>query len=106
MQALRSCVISSWIFVKGLILDNSQVILLFLGATVLHYASAIAYVKWCAPPTFIGFILSPFMTVTPLCVGIRWSITIFGDYLSSIWTFMFLWVSSNIIKRFSKDEIN
>jgi len=91
-------------FVKNFIVDNYQVLLLFFIASVLHYAAAILYVGWCTPPTIIGFLLSPFRTITPMCVGLRWSISVFGDYLSSLWTFAFLFISSHIIKWFGKTE--
>jgi len=81
---------------------NLDFVYLFLMATILHYIAANAYAIWCTPQTIIGFIISPFMTVTPVCATLRWSITIFGDYLASIWTLAFLWVSTSLVKLFCK----
>ena len=64
----------------------------------------IHYVEFITKLRAYGFLLSPFMTVTPVCSTLRWSITIFGDYLASIWTLAFLWISTNIVKRFVKKE--
>jgi hypothetical protein len=84
--------------------SNLDFIYLFLIATVLHFIAANAYANWCAPQTIVGFLMSPFMTVTPVCSALRWSITLFGDYLASIWTLGFLWVSTNLVKRFCKKD--
>lgn len=82
--------------------SNSDFIYLFLMASFLHFIAANAYAKWCTHSSLVGFLLSPFMTVTPVCSTLRWSITIFGDYLASIWTLAFLWISTNVVKRFVK----
>lgn len=88
--------------VKAFIESNLEFVFLFTMATFLHFIAANAYAKWCTPSTLIGFLISPFMTVTPVCVGLRWSITIFGDYLSSFWTTLILWISANLVKMFVK----
>lgn len=86
--------------IKTFIESNLEFVYLFMMATFLHFIAANAYAKWCTPSTFFGFLISPFMTVTPVCSGLRWSITIFGDYLSSFWTTLILWISASMIKMF------
>lgn len=88
--------------VKAFIESNLEFVFLFTMATFLHFIAANAYAKWCTSSTLVGFLISPFMTVTPVCVGLRWSITIFGDYLSSFWTTLVLWISANLVKMFVK----
>ena len=91
--------------VRAFIESNLEFVYLFMIATFLHFIAANAYAKWCTPSTLFGFLISPFMSVTPVCNGLRWSITIFGDYLSSFWTTILLWISANLIKMFkSKTE--
>uniref|UniRef100_A0A6C0HRH3 Uncharacterized protein n=1 Tax=viral metagenome TaxID=1070528 RepID=A0A6C0HRH3_9ZZZZ len=84
--------------------SNLDFVYLFLAATVLHFIAANAYAIWCTPQTVVGFLISPFMTITPVCSILRWSIAVFGDYLASIWTLAFLWVSTNLLKLFCKKE--
>lgn len=92
--------------VTAFLYSNADFIYLFLTATILHYVAANAYAKWCTPSTFIGFLASPFMTVTPVCSTLRWSITVFGDYMSSIWTMAFVYISKNVVVYFVKEKTN
>jgi hypothetical protein len=75
-------------------------------ATILHFIAANAYAKWCTPSSVVGFLVSPFMTVTPVCSTLRWSITVFGDYMSSIWTMVFVFISKNVVLYFVKEKTN
>lgn len=86
--------------------SNLDFIYLFLMATILHFIAANAYAKWCTPSSVVGFLVSPFMTVTPVCSTLRWSITVFGDYMSSIWTMVFVFISKNVVLYFVKEKTN
>jgi hypothetical protein len=45
---------------------------LYLMWILLHYAASQLYIKFCVPYNLMGFIVSPFLTSTPHCQGLRW----------------------------------
>lgn len=92
--------------VGGFIWSILDFVWLFLAATILHYIAANAYARWCTPSTLVGFLVSPFMTITPICSTLRWSIAIFGDYMTSIWIMVFAYISKNAVIYFVKEKTN
>lgn len=63
----------------------------------LHYISSHLYVKFCVPNTIIGFLLSPFMTATPHCQGLRWIITNAANMINNMWVVLGAWICSTIL---------
>ena len=39
---------------------------------LLHYVTAHLYVRYCASPTWYGFMISPFLISAPHCIAMRW----------------------------------
>ena len=62
----------------------------------LHYFSAHLYVKFCVPSTIIGFIMSPFMIMTPHCQGLRWIVYNAANIINNMWILIGAWVYSMI----------
>ena len=61
-----------------------------------HYAAAHAYVKYCTPDTFWGFIMSPVIASTPHCEGLRWIISTGGSNIATMWALAGVWVTSTL----------
>lgn len=71
----------------------SGIYLLWIG---LHYFSAHLYVKFCVPNTIIGFIMSPFMIMTPHCQGLRWIVYNAASIINNMWILIGAWIYSMI----------
>jgi hypothetical protein len=51
----------------------------------------------CVPSSIIGFLLSPFMTATPHCQGLRWIVYNAANMINNMWVFLGAWISSTIL---------
>ena len=60
----------------------------------LHYAASQLYVKLCVPNTIVGFLMSPFMTATPHCQGLRWVIYNAANMINNMWVIFGAWICS------------
>jgi hypothetical protein len=63
----------------------------------LHYFASHLYVKFCVPSTIMGFILSPFMTATPHCQGLRWVVYNAANMINNMWIVCGTWVGSTLL---------
>lgn len=77
------------------ILSVSGVYLLWI---FLHYFASHLYVKLCVPNTVIGFIMSPFMTATPHCHGLRWIVYNAANMINNMWIICGSFICSTILK--------
>jgi hypothetical protein len=73
---------------------------------ILHFASSHLYIRFCVPSTFMGFIISPFMTSSPHCQGLRWIIYNGANTINNMWVILGTWICSYLIQLGSanKDE--
>ena len=62
----------------------------------LHYFSAHLYVKFCVPNSVVGFIMSPFMIMTPHCQGLRWIVYNAANIINHMWILIGAWIYSMI----------
>jgi len=62
----------------------------------LHYFSAHLYIKFCVPDSVIGFIMSPFMIMTPHCQGLRWIVYNAANIINHMWILIGAWIYSMI----------
>ena len=62
----------------------------------LHYFSAHLYIKFCVPNTIIGFMMSPFMIMTPHCQGLRWIVYNAANIINHMWILIGAWIYSMI----------
>jgi len=65
--------------------------------TMLHFFAAHLYIKFCVPFSFIGLVLSPFMTATPHCQGLRWVIINGANMINNMWLIVGSWVCSVLL---------
>ena len=71
----------------------SGIYLLWIG---MHYFSAHLYIKFCVPNTLVGFVMSPFMIMTPHCQGLRWIVYNAADIINHMWILIGTWIYSTI----------
>lgn len=64
----------------------------------LHYFASHLYVKFCVPTTVMGFLLSPFMTATPHCHGLRWIVYNAANVINNMWIVCGTWACSTLLK--------
>ena len=62
----------------------------------LHYFSAHLYIKFCVPNSIVGFIMSPFMIMTPHCQGLRWIVYNAANIINHMWILIGAWIYSMI----------
>jgi hypothetical protein len=64
---------------------------------ILHYIASQLYIKFCVPSNFIGFIVSPFLTSTPHCQGLRWIIFNGAGVINNMWIVIGTWICANLL---------
>ena len=70
---------------------------IYLVWIFLHYIASHLYVRMCVPSTVIGFLLSPFMTATPHCQGLRWIVFNAANMINNMWIILGAWIMSNVL---------
>lgn len=63
----------------------------------LHYFASHLYVRLCVPNTIIGFLISPFMTTTPHCQGLRWIVYNAASMINNMWVVLGTWICSTLL---------
>ena len=63
----------------------------------LHYFASHLYVKFCVPNNIMGFLMSPFMTATPHCQGLRWLIYNAANMINNMWIILGTWICSTVL---------
>ena len=76
-----------------------EIIGIYLLWIVIHHLSGILYHKFCTPSTIIGFIISPFIVLTPYCSGLRWIIFNGGNIITNMWLICGTWFASKLCKN-------
>jgi hypothetical protein len=74
----------------------SKICGVYFAWIALHYSASHLYVKLCVPDTLYGFLMSPFMTVTPHCQGLRWVVTTAASMINNMWVMLGGWLCSTI----------
>ena len=67
-----------------------------------HYLSAHAYVYYCVPVDFKGFMMSPLLTSTPHCKAFRWVIQNGGNNIDNMWVMIGTWLCAKIVTSWKK----
>jgi len=79
---------------------------IYLFWIILHFSAANLYPKYCALPTLIGFIESPFQVMSPHCVALRWIINTGGNIMTQMWFVLGTWITGKIFTSFFSDSKN
>lgn len=72
----------------------SGVYLFWIG---LHYGASHLYIQFCVPSNFFGFLISPFMTASPHCQGLRWIIYTGANTINNMWVILGTWLCSYLL---------
>ena len=75
-----------------------HVIIVYSLPCITHYVSSNVYPMLCTPLTLTGFIMAPFIVVTPHCQGLRWVIHYTGDQIRHTW----VWVGTYLVYYITK----
>lgn len=70
---------------------------LYIIWIILHYTASHLYIKLCVPNNLIGFLMSPFMTATPHCQGLRWVIYNAAIMINNMWVLFGAWICSTLL---------
>jgi len=86
-------------------------IVLCIGFITAHYLSAHLYVWWCVPYGVKGYVMSPFLTLSPHCQFLRWVTYNGGVCINACWVLFGSWLISkcqclvtNIVGLNDKEE--
>lgn len=82
-------------------LKASGVYLLWI---TLHYGASHLYVRFCVPNTFYGYLISPFMTPTPHCQGLRWIIYRGAEIINNMWFLLGTWLATSLVFLTQKED--
>jgi len=91
------CINNSCIFLYKtikIIIKISGVYLLWI---FLHFCASYLYTKLCVPTTLLGLLMSPFLTATPHCQGLRWVIYNGANIINNMWIVVGSWLCANIM---------
>ena len=72
----------------------SGVYLFWIG---LHYGASHLYIHFCVPSNFFGLLISPFMTASPHCQGLRWIIYTGANTINNMWVILGTWLCSYLL---------
>jgi hypothetical protein len=90
----KKSIVFGWLYKTTLFAFNvCKVYLLWI---LLHHVGMQFYVKYCAPPTFIGMIMYPFLASTPHCKAIRWVIYNSGITFDNMFSVFAVWLYNKI----------
>jgi len=70
------CDILYWLF---------SLVKVYLLIIISHFTCVHLYTFFCTPKTLVGFLMSPFMTQAPHCVGLQWIISYTHKAIQSMW---------------------
>jgi hypothetical protein len=72
-------------------------ILFYSSWIFFHYICSQLYYHFCAPPTWYGFLVSPFLALTPHCYAFRWIINEGGGQINTMFIVFGSWAASKLL---------
>ena len=73
---------------------------------IIHYVAAHLYIYLCAPPSFLGFLLSPFIMQSTHCVGLRWCLNVGANINYVMWITIGTWFVNSFVIAFGLPQLN
>lgn len=70
---------------------------IYLLWIIAHYFASHLYIQICVPNTFYGFVVSPFVAVSPHCQALRWVVYNAGANINNMWITFGLWLQNHIM---------
>jgi hypothetical protein len=83
-----------------------KIALLYNTSIIAHYIAAHLYIYFCVPLSFIGFLISPFMALTPHCQAFRWIIYNGGVIINMMWFLIGNWLLNIFNNLFTPNNVN
>ncbi len=83
--------------ILNFIIGTFKISIIYLSWIVMHYTASHMYTKFCVPETWYGFLISPLLTSTPHCQGLRWIVYNGANTINSMWILIGTWLCSKII---------
>ena len=69
---------------------------IYISWIILHFIASHLYTRFCVPNSIIGFLMSPFLTATPHCQGLRWIIYNAANVINNMWLVLGAWLCSTL----------
>ena len=69
----------------------------YLMWIILHFVCAHIYTYMCVPLTFTGFMLSPLVTMNPMCRGLQWVTYNSLLVMSNMWIAIGTWITTDLL---------
>jgi hypothetical protein len=89
----------------------AKCIIFYIVCSILHYTASHMYTYLCVPVGFRGFLMSPFLTLTPHCQFLRWVIYNGGTCINTMWFLLGGWLlnifqlsTQNVFGKFISDN--
>jgi hypothetical protein len=70
---------------------------IYLMWIIFHYSASHIYIIYCVPKTWVGFFVSPLLTSTPHCQGLRWIIYNGGNQINNMWISIGTWICIKLL---------
>lgn len=74
--------------------------LLYGGWITVHAGAANAYPYFCAHPSILGLLTSPFYTPAPHCKALLWCVNAGSAGVDAMWLTFGTWFSAKILRKF------
>ena len=75
-----------------------KIVLLCYGITLAHFIASNIYASVCTTYSLRGYIMMPFMIVTPHCSALRWIIHHTGEQIGRWW----IWLGGYLVLHITK----
>jgi hypothetical protein len=98
IKTMKNIFKKSCIFVFSCIKFIMKISGVYLLWILMHFVASHLYIKFCVPSSFFGFIISPFMTASPHCQGLRWIIYTGANTINNMWVILGTWLCSYLIQ--------
>ena len=82
---------------------NNETLKIIIGYALCiaaHFGAAHFYARYCTEPSIIGFVTSPFMTMSPQCQAGRWIIYNAAYSINIMWVLTAKWLIFKIANIF------
>jgi hypothetical protein len=73
---------------------------------ILHFIASQLYIKLCVPYSLYGLIISPFISSTPHCQGLRWLIQTGANVINNMWLVIGTWFCANLFIFGNNNNLN
>ena len=96
MLALTKEMNTHFLTTKKLLLEIWSFSKFYLFWILMHYISTNLYTYFCTPLSFVGFLASPFMAVSPHCKGLHWLFNVSVSTIGQMWMIFGIWLSAKL----------